>query len=40
MVYSNSSLGQSIADYVQANASALHVSEILGSSRSGASRGE
>jgi hypothetical protein len=29
MVYSNSSLGQSIADYVQSNASALHVSEIL-----------
>jgi len=29
MVYSNSSLGQSIADYVQANASSLHVSEIL-----------
>ncbi len=29
MVYSDSSLGQSIADYVQANASALHVSEIL-----------
>ncbi len=29
MVYSNSTLGQQIADYVQANASALGVSEIL-----------